>query len=276
MTDTLLLLPLAFMALGALIAGLSSMPTLNRRLQVERLTWLLALAPLGSFVVLLSLLRTLTGGEALTWSMDWVLSLGLRIGLYYDHLSALFALLVTGIGILVVIYAGYYFQGDQTAWRFLVYLFLFMFSMVGLVLAGDLISLFVFWEGTSITSFLLVAYKTKDESARRGAFQALLITAGGGVALLIGVLGIGAVAGSMNLAEVLSSGDLIRDSGSLSADPGAGGVGCLDQERSVPVSLLAARGDECAYAGQRIPALGHDGQSGHLFARPVESGPWSY
>ena len=127
-------------------------------------------------------------------------------------LSALFALLVTGIGVLVVIYAGGYFREDQTAWRFFVYLFLFMFAMLGLVLAGDLISLFIFWEVTSITSYLLVAYKTKDAKARQGAFQALLITAGGGVALLLGFLAIGAVVGSVDLAAVLGSGDALRES----------------------------------------------------------------
>ena len=84
---------------------------------------------------------------------------------------ALFALLVTFIGVLIIIYTGQYFKGDQGAWRFLTYLLLFMGAMLGLVMAGDVLTLFIFWEGTSITSYLLIAYKYKDEAARRGGFK---------------------------------------------------------------------------------------------------------
>ncbi|PJF45248.1 MAG: monovalent cation/H+ antiporter subunit A, partial [Candidatus Thermofonsia Clade 3 bacterium] len=88
---------------------------------------------------------------------------------------------------------------------------LFMTSMLGLVLAGDVITLFVFWEGTSITSFLLVAYKTKDEEARSGAFKALFVTGGGGIALLAGLLFASAISGSTDLATILRSGDALRN-----------------------------------------------------------------
>ncbi len=234
MTDPILVLPLTLMLLGAIAAGLFSLPAFNRRLTIQRLSWVLALAPAGAFALLLSRLNAMPAGGAVTWSMEWAPALGLTAGLYFDPLSALFALLVTGIGILVVIYTGSYFQGDQTAWRFLIYLFLFMFSMLGLVLAGDLVTLFVFWEGTSITSFLLVAYKTKDAAARRGAFQALLITAGGGVALLIGILGIGAVTGSLDLVSVLGSGDLIRNSGLYLPILGLVALGALTKSAQFP------------------------------------------
>ena len=84
--------------------------------------------------------------------------------------------------------------------------------MLGLVLAGDIITLFVFWEGTSITSFLLVGYKYKLESARRGAFKALFITGGGGIALMAGLLFAANIAGSSDLAQILNSGDALRAS----------------------------------------------------------------
>lgn len=212
MIEPMLLLPLALMLIGALLAGLYRLPALNRRLTVVHLSWILALAPAGAFAILLDRWNALPAGGTLIWRMDWAPSLGLRAGLHFDPLSALFALMVTGIGVLVVLYTGSYFQGERTAWRFLAYLFLFMFAMLGLVLAGDLISLFIFWEATSVTSFLLVAYKTADPRARQGAFQALLLTAGGGVALLIGLLAVGLVAGSVDLVEVLASGDRIRGS----------------------------------------------------------------
>jgi multicomponent K+:H+ antiporter subunit A len=95
--------------------------------------------------------------------------------------------------------------------RFFVYLLMFMTSMLGLVLAGDVITLFVFWEGTSIISFLLVAYKYKDEAARAGAFKALFITGGGGIALLAGLALISVAAGNTGLQAILSSGELLRN-----------------------------------------------------------------
>lgn len=87
-----------------------------------------------------------------------------------------------------------------------------MFAMLGLVLAGNLIALFIFWEITSVVSFLLVAYKTKSEQARRGAFKALLITSSGGVALLVGVILISSITGNIEIPVLLSKGDILRDS----------------------------------------------------------------
>ena len=89
---------------------------------------------------------------------------------------------------------------------------LFMFAMLGLLLAGNLVSLFIFWEITSVVSFLLVAYKTDSEKARKSAFKALLITGGGGVALLLGVILIFSITGTIDIATLLSSGDMLRDS----------------------------------------------------------------
>jgi len=207
----LLLVPLA----GALVAAAAGLPVLNRRLTVTRAAWLLALAPLAAFGLILWGVAGMGSGDALVWRLDWIPSLGLSAGFYFDHLGALFGLLVTGIGALVVIYSGYYFKSEERPWgewRFLTYLLLFMASMLGLVLAGDVITLFVFWEGTSVTSFLLIAYKTKDEAARRGAFKSLFITGGGGIALLVGLLLLSYVAGSSDFSAILGSGDLLRQS----------------------------------------------------------------
>ena len=139
-------------------------------------------------------------------------SLGISAALYLDGLSALFALMVTGIGSLVVIYTGYYLKKDPDTWKFLAYTLLFMTSMLGLVLAGDVITLFVFWEGTSITSFLLIGFKYKDPSARKSAFKALFITGGGGIALLAGLLMVSIVSGSFAFTDILVSGDVLRES----------------------------------------------------------------
>jgi len=217
MNSLILVFPILIVFGAAVVAAIFGGASLNRRLArgrptVGQLSWLLALAPAAAFVVLLVLTAQVNEGQVLTWSIDWLPAVGLSLSLYLDGLSAFFALLVTFIGILVVIYSGQYFQGDPGAWRFLTYLLLFMGAMLGLVLAGDVITLFIFWEGTSITSFLLVAYKTKDEKARRGAFKALFITGGGGIALLAGLLFVGNVAGGMSYGEILSSGDALRES----------------------------------------------------------------
>ena len=174
----------------------------------QRRGWLLALFPLTSF--LLITIETLgLGGSYQTGSVSWIQSLDLSVSFYFDALSALFSLIVTGIGTLIIVYAGYYFRDKAEARRFFAYLFLFMGMMLGLVLAGDVLTLFIFWEGTSITSFLLVAYKAKSVEARRGAFRALFITGGGGIALLAGLLFTSNIAGGSDFQTILSSGELL-------------------------------------------------------------------
>jgi multicomponent K+:H+ antiporter subunit A len=240
MSDPLLIVPLLVPLIGALVAAAAALPALNRRLNVSRLAWLLALAPLTAFGLILS--RSVAQGsrDALVWRFDWIPSLGLSASLYFDHLSALLALLVTGIGTLVVIYAGHYFRSEQRPWgewRFLAYLMLFMTAMLGLVLAGDVITLFIFWEGTSVTSFLLIAYKTKDEAARRGAFKSLFITGGGGIALLVGLLLLSHVAGSSDLATILGSGDQLRESGLYPAMLGLIALGAFTKSAQAPFHI---------------------------------------
>jgi multicomponent K+:H+ antiporter subunit A len=221
MADITLIAPLAITLSGALLAALLGLSGLRQRLTITQLGWLLALAPLSAFGLFLARLPAISGGSALIWRFDWIPSLGLSVSLYFDNLSALFALLVTGIGTLVVIYAGYYFKDNTPAppggwgqgdWRFFSYLLLFMFAMLGVVMAGDVITLFGFWEATSITSFLLVGYKYKDEAARQGAFKSLFITGGGGIALLAGLLLLSHVAGSSDMAAILSEGESLRGS----------------------------------------------------------------
>jgi multicomponent K+:H+ antiporter subunit A len=240
MNDPFLVAPLLVTLIGVLLAGAAGLPFLNRRLTVTRLAWLLALVPLAAFGLILWYVTMLGRGPALVWRFDWIPSLGLSASLYFDHLSALFALLVTGIGALVVVYAGYYFRSEGQAWeewRFLAYLLMFMTAMLGLVLAGDVITLFIFWEGTSVTSFLLIAYKTKDELARRGAFKSLFITGGGGIALLVGLLLLSHVAGGSNLTTILGSGELLRDSALYPVMLGAIALGAFTKSAQTPFHI---------------------------------------
>ena len=114
MNPAALLLPLLITLAGTTLAALFWLSPLRGRLTITQLAWLLSLAPLAAFLVLLSFLPAISKGQALTWSFEWIPALGLSAGLYFDSLSALFALVVAGIGTVVVIYAGYYFKESGT------------------------------------------------------------------------------------------------------------------------------------------------------------------
>lgn len=178
------------------------------RLRSAALGWLSGAVMAVLFI--LGLLPALTG-EVVTVSLPWIPQLGLTLSLYADGLALLFVLLITGIGAAVMFYAGFYFEDGIKAARFLTLLLAFTGSMLALVLAGNLLTLFIAWELTSITSFLLIGFYGKDVAARRGASQALMITGGGGLALLAGLLIMGSAAGSLELVDILASGDILRD-----------------------------------------------------------------
>ena len=211
MPEPFLILPILIIFTGALAAALCGLPVFNRRLSAPQLGWILSLAPLSAFVLLVKAVPDLQANLVYTWQTGWLSSVGFNASLYFDSLSALFALLITFIGTMVVIYAGQYFKNDSGTWRFFAYILLFMGAMLGLVMAGDVLTLFIFWEGTSIVSFLLVAYKFKDDAARKGAFKALFITAGGGIALLIGLLFMAHGVGDARFIAILASGDALRN-----------------------------------------------------------------
>ncbi|MBN2885481.1 MAG: monovalent cation/H+ antiporter subunit A [Chromatiaceae bacterium] len=165
---------------------------------------LLALAALAP-----SLMRPFAG-ETLIWRLPWIPELGLDLALRLDGLGLLFALMILGIGLLVILYARYYLDDDDCLGRFYAYLLLFMGSMLGIVLAENLILMLLFWELTSLSSFLLISYWREEEEARRGARMALGITGLGGLALLGGLVLLGEMAGSYDLSVVLTQGEAIR------------------------------------------------------------------
>src|SRR5690606_10377257 len=150
--------------------------------------------------------------QILRSSGQWLPQIGLDFTLRVDGLAWMFAGLVLGIGALVVLYARYYLSSQDNAHRFYCYLLLFMGAMLGMVLSGNLLLLVIFWELTSITSFLLIGFWSHRKDAREGARMALVITGAGGLALLGGVLLIGRIVGSFDLDVVLAAGAQIRDS----------------------------------------------------------------
>lgn len=136
--------------------------------------------------------------NAIVREFTWVPELGLTLSFYLDGLSLLFGLIITGIGSLIFLYAGYYFEEETEQSRFITILFAFAGAMLGLVLSGNLITLFIMWELTSITSFLLIGFKgSKYEDARFGATQAFLVTGIGALALVAGFVILAFISGDI-------------------------------------------------------------------------------
>lgn len=147
----------------------------------------------------------ISGTEGRSFTYSWVPSLNLNLTFYLDGLSLFFALLITVFGALILLYSTGYMKGQDHSNRFFAYMLVFMASMLGLVLSGNLIQLYIFWELTSISSFLLIGYEHAEPEARTSALQALLVTAGGGLALLAGLILIGVASDSFTLSEVLNA-----------------------------------------------------------------------
>jgi len=173
---------------------------------------LAGLIALAGSVLAVSLYPTIAEGGVLRSEIQWLPSLGLNLVVRLDGLSWVFSLLVLAIGFLVVLYARYYMSPDDPVPRFFSFFLAFMGSMLGLVLSGNIIQMAFFWELTSLSSFLLIGYWHQNEAARSAARMALIVTAAGGLCLLIGLLLIGRIVGSYELDAVLASADAIRSS----------------------------------------------------------------
>ncbi len=173
--------------------------------------WVLALVPAWMFFHFTGFIGPVSQGESFVAAREWAPSYGINLSFYVDGLSTLFALLIAGIGTFIILYAGGYLKGHPQQGRFFSFLFLFMGAMMGLVLGNNLITLFVFWELTSITSFLLIGFDHLRAASRRAAIQALVVTGGGGLALLAGFILIIATTGEIEMSVLLQSQDILRD-----------------------------------------------------------------
>ncbi len=169
----------------------------------------------GTVAFVLTVVAVLLYGEvvaegAVRTQVDWLPQLGLNLLIRMDGLAWLFTVMISGIGFLVVIYALYYMSPKDPVPRFFSFLLAFMGAMLGIVVSGNLIQLVVFWELTSIFSFLLIGYWHQNAAARDGARMALIVTGTGGLALFAGMLMLGHIVGSYDLDVVLASGDIVR------------------------------------------------------------------
>lgn len=173
----------------------------------------IAAAASGAGLLLLAgLAGPVIGGEVPAASVSWVPALGLELSLMVDPLGLMFAGLILGIGLLVVIYAHFYLSPGEATGRFFASLMLFQGAMLGIVLAGNVLLLLVFWELTSLSSFLLIGFWQHKAEGRQGARMALAVTGGGGLALIGGMVLLGLLAGSFDLATILERGDIVQAS----------------------------------------------------------------
>ncbi len=172
--------------------------------------WVMALLPLGLTLYFASRLTTIQSGTALVASYEWAPSLDVDLLFRLDGLSMLFALIISGVGTSVFLYGGGYLHHHPQLGRFYVYLSIFMASMLGLVLADNIILIFVFWELTSISSYWLISFYHDKEASREAAKQALIVTGAGGLAMLAGLILLGIIAESWQVSEIVGHAEAIQ------------------------------------------------------------------
>ncbi|MCW4384957.1 Na+/H+ antiporter subunit A [Salinibacterium sp. SYSU T00001] len=195
-----MLISLAFFALAALLA-----PVLARVLG-PRVFWLLALVPLGALAVSVSAAPRVFEGEIVRESLIWVQHLELALSFRLDTLSWVMTIVVLGVGALVLVYCERYFAPDEPGLgRFAGFFIAFSGTMYGLVVSDDIFLLFMFWEATTVFSYLLIAHYTDRKASRGAALQALLVTTGGGLTMFVGLIVLAAAAESTSLSEIVAS-----------------------------------------------------------------------
>ena len=204
--DGMTLIALGLPFLAALFA-----PALTARIG-HKAAWLLALFPLFIFFRFLEFVPEVANGEVVTGGFVWVPSYNLSFSWFLDGLSLTFALLISGIGTLIVLYSGGYLKGHKHLGRFFSFIFLFMGSMLGLVISDSFLMLFVYWELTSITSFLLIGFDHTRAASRRAAYQALVVTGLGGLSLLAGLLVTWNITGITQLSLLVNMGEEVTSS----------------------------------------------------------------
>ncbi|MEO0444398.1 MAG: proton-conducting transporter membrane subunit, partial [Pseudomonadota bacterium] len=176
-------------------------PIWTHRWQLPR-AWL-AVAPAICFLYSLSWWPSVNSGESVLQSLAWMPSIGLSLSFLIDGLSLLFLFLITGIGTFILLYASHYLNNHKDEGRFFFWLLLFMAAMLGLVTADNVIALFVFWELTSISSYMLIGFHHEAEKSRKLALQGLFVTVGGGLLLMTGFIMLGSMAGTYQLSEIV-------------------------------------------------------------------------
>ncbi|PNZ66588.1 Na+/H+ antiporter subunit A [Staphylococcus croceilyticus] len=187
-------------------------PILYRFSKKIHLGWFVLPIPVVLFIYFLSLISTTQSGNTVINTLNWMPHIGMNFDLYLDGLSILFSLLITGIGSLVVLYSIGYLSKSEQLGNFYCYLLLFMGAMLGVVLSDNLIILYLFWELTSFSSFLLISFWREKQTSIYGAQKSLIITVFGGLSLLGGFILISLVGNSLSLHHLLENASVIQHS----------------------------------------------------------------
>lgn len=173
--------------------------------------WLTATMPAIALGIAIYYTPVVFAGKTLLYSLQWIPAMGINLSFRLDGLALLFVFIILGIGLLVILYARYYLSAKDSMAKFYAFLMLFMTAMLGIVLSSNIIQLWLFWELTSVSSFLLISFWWHQSAARKGARMALAVTGAGGLALLAGLIILGDIVGSYDLDVVLKSGELIKN-----------------------------------------------------------------
>lgn len=174
--------------------------------------WFVLMLPILLFTYFSRFIPLTKQGDVMTERAAWIPSLGIHVDFYVDGLGLLFALLITGIGSLVVLYSVFYLSKEKERLnQFYVFLLLFMGAMLGVVLSDNLIVLYTFWEFTSLSSFLLIGYWNERERSRYGAQKSLLITVLGGLSLLGGIILLSIMGNTFSIRELIAQSGQLMD-----------------------------------------------------------------
>lgn len=180
-------------------------PLIKKNIKNIHLGAFVFFVPLSLFLYFSSKISSIYKGEIIVNNLKFASNVGLDINLKLDGLSLLFTLLISGIGTLVILYSTYYMEkNDPKLHKFYIFLMIFMSAMLGVVLSDNLLSMYMFWEFTSVSSFLLISYWHENDASRRGALKSLVITVFGGVLMLLGILVLQNITGSFNISEIIS------------------------------------------------------------------------
>lgn len=200
-----------------------------------------AVFTLTALTLLLTCAGEVLDGNAVAEGWEWIPQLGMNFEFRVDGLGLLMAGLILGIGLLVIIYAGYYLDEKEPIGQFFTYLLVFQGAMVGIALSDNLLVLLVFWELTSLASFLLIGFWRHLAEGRQGARMALLVTGGGGLCLTAGLILLGQVAGSYNLQDVLQQTEQVQGSPLYPLILCLIGLGCFTKSAQFPFHFWLPR-----------------------------------
>lgn len=198
---------LSIMNLAIMIPFIAAaiIPFLYKNFKKVHIGWFAILVSISLFIYFARFIPHVAGGEIFTSTLAWIPAYGINFSSYLDGLSLILALLITGVGTLVILYSIFYLSSKELLGHFYAYLMLFMGAMLGVVMSDNMMVLYVFWELTSISSFLLIAFWYQRKRSRDGAKKSLLITVSGGVGMLVGFIMIYVMTGTWSIREVISA-----------------------------------------------------------------------